>query len=190
MTLFQHATFETKRLSGKRILDLGCGRQKFAGAIGVDIIDLPGVDVVANINERLPFNEESFDVINAKQVFEHIPNLIGLMGECHRVLTPGGLVLAQVPYFRSSWAAIDPTHVRQFTINSLHYFVRGTYEHERYRFSDVAFSAIECILDDEEAIGPLRYVFSRLALRWPYRFENSVLTFLYPFQSLTFVLTK
>ena len=93
-------------------------------------------------------------------------------------------------YFRSSWAAVDPTHIRQFSISSMNYFVRGRYENEHYRFSEESFESIECYLDGNYSRGPLRWTFTKLALRWPYRFENSVLSFLYPFETLTFVLKK
>lgn len=190
MTLFEHSKFDISLITGKKTLDIGCGRQKLPNSIGVDFLELPGVDVIADLNGKLPFEDNSFEVVYSNQVFEHIQNLIGLIEECHRILKPGGLLVAHVPYFRSSWAAIDPTHVRQFTINSLHYFVQGTLENENYRFSDVSFSKIDCYLDSNYPNSPLRYVFTKLALRWPYRFENSALSFLYPFESLTFTLHK
>lgn len=190
MKLFKHPTFDPASLVGKRVLDIGCGRHKFPGAIGVDSLALPGVDCVVDLNKRLPFNDEQFEVVYSNQVLEHIPNLIGLVEEIHRLLCPGGMMIAHVPYFRSSWAAIDPTHLRQFTLNSLHYFVRGTYEYNNYRFCETSFSRIRCFLDVNYPAGLARFLFTTLARRWPYRFENSVLSFLYPFQSLTFVLNK
>lgn len=190
MKLFQHATFDVRRLAGKKTIDLGCGRNKLQSAVGVDVLDLPGVDVVADLNRRLPFEDETFDIIHSNQVFEHVQNLIGLVFECHRVLRPGGILVAHVPYFRSSWAAVDPTHIRQFSISSMNYFVRGRYEHENYRFIEESFSSLECYLDGNYHRGPFRWVFSKLALRWPYRFENSILSFMYPFESLTYVMTK
>ncbi len=188
--MFQHVTFDADRMQNKEVIDLGCGRHKLPGALGVDFLDLPGVDVVANLNERLPFEDSSYDVVHANQVFEHIQNMIELVGECHRILRPGGLLVIHVPYFRSSWAAIDPTHVRQFTVSSMNYFVKGKLEHENYRFIEESFSDIEVYLDDNYPKNPFRWLFTRMALRLPYRFENSFLSFLYPFESLTFVLTK
>lgn len=190
MAIFQHTSFDASRMHGKKTLDLGCGRNKLPGAVGVDFLDLPGVDFVADLNDRLPFDDASFDVVHSNQVFEHVQNMIGLVGECHRILKPGGMLVAHVPYFRSSWAAIDPTHIRQFTISSMSYFVRGYLEHENYRFIEESFASLECYLDGNYPAGPLRWLFTRLALRWPYRYENSMLSFVYPFESLTFVLTK
>ena len=66
-------------MAGKRILDIGCGRNKLPGAIGLDQMRLPGVDVVSNLNDRLPFADEEFEVVYSDQVLEHVPNLIGLI---------------------------------------------------------------------------------------------------------------
>ena len=188
--MFKHSTFDAVCFQGKKVLDIGCGRDKFPGAVGLDQMPLPGVDVVCDLNGELPFDDDEFEVVYSNQVLEHVPNLIGLIEEIHRILVPRGIMVAHVPYFRSSWAAIDPTHVRQFTLNSLDYFTKGTFEYEGYRFSDVSYSKIEKFIDYNYPPTFLRWLFSKLALRWPYRFENSVLSFIYPFENLTFVLTK
>ena len=173
-----------------RVLDIGCGRSKIPGSVGLDIQPYPGVDVVHDLNTPLPFADGEFDVVYSDQVFEHIPNLIGLIREIHRVLVPRGVCVAHVPYFRSSWAAIDPTHVRQFSIQSMNYFIVGTDEWEEYRFTEQGFSEGKVYLDYNYRQTILRKLLSGLAIRYPARFENSPLSFLYPFESLSFVLTK
>jgi len=175
---------------GKSVLDIGCGRKKLPGAVGLDQARLPEVDVVANLNETLPFQNNQFDAVHADQVLEHVKNLVGLVYEVYRILKPGGIFLAHVPYFRSSWAHIDPTHVRCFTINSMDYFVKGTYCYEGYRFRDEAFSRIEVFIDTDYCSTLPRRLFSSLALRYPFRFENSFLSSLYPFEQISFLLTK
>ena len=40
---------------GPLVLDLGCGRQKRPGSVGIDAVALPGVDIVANVDDGLPF---------------------------------------------------------------------------------------------------------------------------------------
>lgn len=190
MTLFQHRLFSTDRLAGKRVLDIGCGRKKLPNSIGLDRVVLPGVDVVSDLSRRLPFGDGAFDVVYSDQVLEHVSDMVALMNEIHRVLIPTGIMVAHVPYFRSSWAAVDPTHVRHFTLGSLDYFVKGTDAFEGYRFSEVGFTRLERFLDGNYPASFLRFVFTELAYRWPNRFENSLMSFLYPFETLTFVLTK
>lgn len=188
--MIKHKKFDSARLEGKRVLDIGCGRKKLPGSVGLDHNAYEGVDIVADLNARLPVDDASFDVVHADQVLEHVTNLIGLLDEVHRVLKPGGFLVAHVPYFRSSWAHIDPTHVRCFTISTLDYFIKGTFCNDNYSFGDKAFSRGEIFLDNDYRSTPTRALFSNLALRWPFRFENSTLSFLYPFEQLTFVLTK
>jgi SAM-dependent methyltransferase len=188
--MIQHRKFDRARLQGKYVLDIGCGRKKLAGAIGLDQRAHEGVDIVADLNQRLPIDDASYDIVHADQVLEHIPNLIGLIHEIHRILKPGGSLVAHVPYFRSSWAHIDPTHVRSFTINTLDYFVAGTFCNRDYSFGDATFASHEVYLDTDYRSTPARALFTALALRWPFRFENSTLACLFPFEQLTYVLTK
>ena len=58
MKVFQHRIFDPGRLAGLRVLDIGCGRQKFPGTMGLDERAFPGVDVVSDLNNRLPFPDK------------------------------------------------------------------------------------------------------------------------------------
>src|ERR1039458_7700256 len=40
---------------------------------------------------NLPFQENTFDVVNCTQVYEHVPDSKILMSEIYRVLKPGGV---------------------------------------------------------------------------------------------------
>ncbi|MBS1668829.1 MAG: methyltransferase domain-containing protein [Bacteroidetes bacterium] len=47
---------------------------------------------------NLLFKDESFEIVIANHIMEHIPEDIQAMKEIHRVLKPGGLAILQVPY--------------------------------------------------------------------------------------------
>lgn len=109
-----------------KFLDVGCGRNKGAGAIGMDQMNHPGVDVVHNIeNIPWPFEDGSFDRIRCRHVLEHIENMIGAMDELHRLLKPEGMLEIIVPHFGRYSAYRDPTHRRFCTWETFDYFVPG-----------------------------------------------------------------
>jgi len=93
----------------------------------MDVLALPSVDVVHDM-DRLPwpFQDGTFDLVLMNHALEHVQDVIGTMGEIHRVCKPGAHVVIQVPYFRSVDAFTDPTHKHFFTSGTLDYVIEGT----------------------------------------------------------------
>ena len=109
------------------IINLGCGNNKQPEEIGVDIIDGPCVDIVADLNHYpMPFDSTSADIIRSSHCFEHLDNTVALMEDIHRILKPGGLLEFTVPHVSNIEFFRDPTHKRPFTLGTMDYFVRGT----------------------------------------------------------------
>ncbi|MET4519806.1 class I SAM-dependent methyltransferase [Bradyrhizobium sp. I1.7.5] len=52
------------------------------------------IEVVEQFSEQLPFADTSFDVVFARAVLHHTRNLTNACREMHRVLKPGGLLIA------------------------------------------------------------------------------------------------
>ena len=78
----------------KRILDIGCGRNKRPGAVGIDRVALPEVDVVHDLNDfPYPFPDGSFDHVLAPYVVSVVPEPERVMREIARVCRPGGTVV-------------------------------------------------------------------------------------------------
>lgn len=114
------------------ILELGCGRKKMPGAIGVDKIDLPGVDIVADMENGLDFiPTASVDEIYALNCLEHIRSFEKLMREIVRVLKKGGRTIVHVPHFSCPYYYSDPTHTRFFGLYSFYYFVDQKHQLKR-----------------------------------------------------------
>jgi len=91
----------------------------------VDMFQNPGVDVVANLEEPLPFKDESFDFILLVHVLEHVKNKFELLRECYRVLQPRGTLHIRVPHAYSRCAISDPTHINLFVEESFFHFCQN-----------------------------------------------------------------
>ena len=115
-------------------IDLGAGRVRRDGYIGVDRLRSDGVDVVADAEKRLPFRDNTVDEVFSRHLFEHVRNLIPLFEEVHRVCKPGARVIINVPYYTSVKAYKDPTHVNWFTEKTFEYFEGKSWENFDFPF--------------------------------------------------------
>jgi ubiquinone/menaquinone biosynthesis C-methylase UbiE len=65
---------------------------------------------------RLPFRDASFDLVIALDILEHLPDDQAALNEFHRILKPGGRVIATVPAYQSLWSGHDVAlmHFRRY----------------------------------------------------------------------------
>lgn len=106
------------------IVDLGCGQKTKQGRIGVDKLDLPNVDIVADLEDGLSFlPDNSVDQIHSRSVLTHIENFENLMREIVRVLKKDGTAHVFVPHFSNPYYYSDYTHKRFFGLYTFYYFV-------------------------------------------------------------------
>lgn len=108
----------TKHIDGgERVLEVGSGIGYFAHLLinklkissnytGVDVSPASVTSCKRNVpegtflqayGESLPFDENTFDVVVANQMLEHVPNPEVVLGEMIRVVKPNGKVLVTVP---------------------------------------------------------------------------------------------
>jgi SAM-dependent methyltransferase len=87
-----------------RVLDVGGARQRGAfrrpaGArwVVADIERGFRPDVGADV-QALPFRDAVFDAIKATELLEHVPDVARALGECRRVLRPGGHLVITAPF--------------------------------------------------------------------------------------------
>jgi SAM-dependent methyltransferase len=108
----------------KVLVELGCGEfKKNPDSIGIDLVKLPGVDIVHNLENGLPFiPDNSVDEISSWHVLEHIVHFEELMRDIHRILKPEGLHKATVPHFSNPHYYSDYTHKRFFGLYTFEYF--------------------------------------------------------------------
>lgn len=104
-------------------IDIGCGPNKKPGFKGMDILPLPGVDFVVDLEKGFSFlKDNSVDEYYTAHFLEHIDDFELVMGEIYRTLKPGGICTIFVPHFSNPYYYSDYTHKRFFGLYSFDYF--------------------------------------------------------------------
>ena len=127
-----------KKPIAQRKLNLGCGHDTRNGWINLDAVDLPGVDVVADLSlcatTPLPFEDDSIDEFLLSHLLEHIAEPLPLMQELWRIAKPGAVMQVRVPHGAHDSAWTDPTHVRPYFARSFGYFSQPWYWRADYGY--------------------------------------------------------
>jgi SAM-dependent methyltransferase len=98
-------------------LNLGCGKSKMEGYVGVDVRKFAGSDAVeveCNLGtDKWPFKDDSVDEAHCSHMIEHLTaeQRIHFCNELDRVLKPGAKCLLIAPHWSSCRAYGDMTHV-------------------------------------------------------------------------------
>ena len=122
--------FARRYAQGKRVLDAGCGTGYGSAELAQSAAEVTGVDIAADAIEyartnypiaglrfiessctAVPFPPESFDVLVAFEVIEHLPDFRAFLDESARVLAPGGLFIVSSPnkrYYARTRAQTGP----------------------------------------------------------------------------------
>ncbi|MBI2009264.1 class I SAM-dependent methyltransferase [Candidatus Saccharibacteria bacterium] len=111
------------------LLDIGAGTVPYYGVykdktdsvVCVDwaksLHDLRHIDVIADVNLGLPFEENKFDTVLLADVLEHIKDPGLLISECSRVLRRSGKIIIFVPFMY--WIHEQPNDYYRYTEYSL-----------------------------------------------------------------------
>ncbi len=127
-----------------RLLDVGCGdggRLARWQAMGWEVegqeVDVAAAERAGTCHQLrvhlgalpdLALPGSTFDVLTMSHVIEHVPDPLALLQECHRLLKPGGRLIAVTPnvnsyghhHFGSNWLWLDPPrHLHLFSPTTL-----------------------------------------------------------------------
>ena len=102
-------------------LNLGCGEFKKEGYINLDRHPHLKPDVIHDLNEfPYPFPDNSFNLIEADHVIEHLEDPFRVIEELHRILEREGKLIIRVPHF--SRGSTHPEHKKGFDVSFPYYF--------------------------------------------------------------------
>jgi len=75
----------------------------------------------ADLEEKLPFKNDFFEVVTCLDVLEHIKNEKSALKELFRIIKPGGLLVITVPAFPKLWTYWDEKngHKRRYLLKEL-----------------------------------------------------------------------
>lgn len=133
-------------------IDIGCGKNKAPGFIGIDQYDFEGVDIVADLRQprwnlqKFPddlgprlvevsssfksFADNSVDEARASHFLEHLTNFgekwerVNFFNELYRILKPGAQCHLVFPHWASNRYYGDPTHKEPFSEMGFYYLKR------------------------------------------------------------------
>jgi len=139
------------RAASRKALDIGCGygagtreiAREALFAVGIDrdratiitasgrAASSPAAFAVADARE-LPFADETFDVISAFEVMEHLPEPERFLDEARRTLTRDGDFFISAPRQRPGWQSENPGHLREYTAGEFSDIVNSRFEYCRF----------------------------------------------------------
>jgi len=84
-----------------KILDFGCGVKPYEyifdtfkeSYTGIDVGINDHADISIEPDEKLPLNNNEYDIVLSSQVLEHVENVDLYLSECNRVLKSGGYLI-------------------------------------------------------------------------------------------------
>ncbi len=168
--------FAAQHVDGKVVLDAGCGAglgSRFlrasgaAKVVGLDVrpeaLDLARAADTGHrgdyrewdLEQGLPFEDGSFDMVVALEILEHVENQQQLIDELRRVLRPDGLALVSVPNkpFEEFWDEMagetNPYHVHVPTFEEFVELLSGFGWVDFFGQVDVAASVVLPLDGDE-----------------------------------------
>ena len=102
-------------------LNLGAGAERKEGYINVDWQSITKPDVQLDLNALpYPFADNSFELVEAFHVLEHLDRPFAVMTEIRRILKPGGKLHVKVPHF--SRGLTHAEHAHGFDVTFPNYF--------------------------------------------------------------------
>ncbi len=140
-------------------LNLGCGDFKKEGFVNLDINPHTHPDIVWDLDTYpYPFEDKTFDLIEADHVLEHVKDPFRTMHELHRILGNDKELIVRVPHFSRGFTHAD--HKRGFDVGFPFYFQRdfqGGYSGVEFKSSSVKLTWFSQPYLKRSVLGPISF---------------------------------
>lgn len=93
-------------------INLGCGNRRMDNCINLDRDTRCKPDIVADFNDKLPFEDNSVEYVYCSHVIEHVDDIFHFMYEIWRVCVHEAEVHIIAPNYNYPYWAIQPSHKR------------------------------------------------------------------------------
>mgnify|MGYP000635640836 CR=1 FL=1 len=130
-------------------LDIGCGKNKKPGFLGVDQYAFEGVDVVCNVAKDIwPWDHGTVEEVHCSHFLEHLTakERIRFFNELYRVMAVGAKATIITPHWCSNRAYGDLTHQWPPVSEMFWYYVDAGWRKSQAPHTDKEFNAdgFEC----------------------------------------------
>jgi 2-polyprenyl-3-methyl-5-hydroxy-6-metoxy-1,4-benzoquinol methylase len=178
----------------KVVLDVPCGEGAFTKRMldrGADVFSADCVNILklphaqfstVNMDERLPYDDATFDAVVCIDGIEHIERPFDFIKECQRIIRPGGVLIISTPNLtalRSRWRYLltgfhqgEKSPLDESTHTPLHHVSLVSFPELRYRLHANGFRVTAVRTNRVKAISwlyagltPLAYLVTVLAFR-------------------------
>lgn len=167
---------------GDKILDVGCGTgrmlsyfadvEKYGIDISIDMVKMSrgkGIEACMGNVEKLPYCDETFDMVICTDVLEHVFDLHKTLLEINRVVKAGGYIILRVPqnedlnqYLQPSYP-FEYVHLRMFSKSSLELYCTKVFKMKFLQAKDTyeALASIKL----RRFLGIFPVLFTKIALK-------------------------
>ena len=114
-------------------INLGSGDNYLEGYTNVDFNPKYKSDIMADLEYKLPFEDNSVDEVYCSHVLEHLRNFLLVMKEIERITKVCALVHIRVPHFSNGLGHGDLGHVQLFGWETFDFVLDGYYNYT-YKF--------------------------------------------------------
>lgn len=166
-------------------INIGAGDDIKNGWDNHDQVSSEGIDHVFDLNQTpYPLEDQTFDLVLASHVLEHVDPILPCIQEIYRIVKPGGLFVIRVPHYASNCCYGDLSHKRATGYQTFQHLTDSAYcrLYGLNKWSSVEFGKLMFV---KKWYYPWNYIMEPLAALKPIYYENVLANIFTPYETVT-----